>query len=207
MTRSGTPGLWHNKVAASSKFARCHYSEQKLGGRRKWAPQHVCAREQCIPRRASRQRDCRGHIHGLHEEALEEAKSRTREERSATPPPATRIIRCAHRIRQRGPLRVTSHPAPSPRVPSLGLKLTVTAAGLFRAPSASRGAAARATPPSAGAMPTRRHRRRVRASSPRRRIGSGSIIFSVPSCRWRQRPRCGWPVIRTIPTHRPAIEG
>jgi hypothetical protein len=34
-----------SSVAASGEFARCHYSEQKLGGRRKWAPHHVCARE------------------------------------------------------------------------------------------------------------------------------------------------------------------
>jgi hypothetical protein len=63
MTRPRTPGLWtHNKVwLASGEFARCHYSEQKLGGRRKVGSQHVCAREQRIPRRASRQRHCRGH--------------------------------------------------------------------------------------------------------------------------------------------------
>ena len=68
-------------------------------------------------------------------------------------------------------------------------------------------AAARATPPSAGAMPTRRHRRRVRASSPRTRTGSGSIISSAPSCRSRPRPGCVSPATRTTPTRRPAIAG
>ena len=70
--------------------------------------------------------------------------------------------------------------------------------------AASRGAAARATRPSAGPRRTRTRRPARRRARRRRRTGSGSTISSARRAGRRAAPRCASPAIRTIPTRRRA---
>jgi len=94
MTRPRTPGLWtHNKVwlhQVSSPDAITPSRNLAVGG--------SGLRSTYAPGSSAFLAELRANaivvatLHGVHEEALEEAKSRKREERNAAPPPATRII-------------------------------------------------------------------------------------------------------------------
>jgi hypothetical protein len=94
MTRPGTPGLWtHDKV-----WLHQVSSPDAITPSRNLAVGESGLRSTYAPGSSAFLAELRAGaivvatLHGLHEEALEEAKSRRREERSAAPPPATRII-------------------------------------------------------------------------------------------------------------------